>query len=88
MQKKSLTCNDFKFQLKKGQTFVDNNGDIFYYVSYSWVNKTIEIKPIDHVYKSKIGKSMQLFKTINQFFANFKICDCDILGNKYNRKSV
>ena len=70
----------------KGQTFVDNNGDIFYYVSYSWVNKTIEIKPIDHVYKTKNGAKVRLLKTINQFFTNFKICDFDILGNKHEKK--
>ncbi len=89
LQKMNLNPNNFKFQIKKGQTFIDNNGDLFYYVSYSYVNKTIEIKPIDHVYKAKNGKStIQLLKTINQFFKNFKICDLDILGNKYLRKDI
>lgn len=86
LQKMSLELNDFKFQLKNGQTFVDNIGNVFYYVSYSWVNKTIEIKPIDHVYKTKNGAKVQLLQRINQFFKNFKICDFDILGNKYERK--
>lgn len=50
------------------------------------MNKTIEIKPIDHVYKTKNGAKVQLLQRINQFFKNFKICDFDILGNKYERK--
>ena len=88
LQKEHFDINDFKFQIKKGQTFVDSNNNVFYYVSYRQCDGKIEIKPIDHVYKTKNGKKIQMTKPINQFFANFKICDFDILGNKYERKDI
>ena len=91
LKKYSLVEKDnFKYTLKNGQTFVDNFDNIFYYVSYSQANEKIEIKPIDHVHKQKKNplKNSQIFVRIKKFFNEYKICDIDILGNKYRRKGV
>ena len=90
LKKHLLVKDNFKYTLKNGQTFIDNFGNIFYYVSYSQAAEKIEIKPIDHVHKQKKNplKNAQIFVPIPKFFNEYKICDIDILGNKYRRKGV
>lgn len=82
LDKLLLDRSNFKFTLKNGQTFINkNSGEVFYYVSYFISNNKIGIRPVNH-------RSEIIQKTLAVFFTNFKICDFDILGNKYERKDI
>ena len=89
-----LNEHDFKFNVKKGQTFINKKtNEIVYYIEYAQSCNKIEIAPIDHIHmkkKRKDGKleGGQIFKNINSFFDNYEICDTDVLGNIFKRNNV
>ena len=91
LTKYNLDDHNFKFNVKKGQTFINRNtSEIVYYVSYRQSANDIEIKPIDHIrMKEKNGKleeAPRCFISLNSFFDTYEICDVDVLGNIYKRK--